>query len=87
MDTRTNRTANNTRFAVIRCYQPARIEHELLAQVFDLAGRVSDGRCELVEDDHELTDMAIEGFPNVGCVASLFDCNSQSPIATLEDAA
>ena len=87
MAKRTNRIANNTRYAVIRCYQPARIERELLAQVIDLAGRGNDARCELGDGHHLLADMAIPRFPNVSCVASHFDSNSQSPIATLEDAA
>lgn len=87
MATRANRTPNDTPFAVIRCYQPARIERELLTQVFDLAGRRSDARCEQGDDDLEPTDMAPQRLPNVGCVASLFGTNSPSPIATLEDAA
>lgn len=36
MDQVTKRSENSTRFAVNRVYQPARIERELLAQVFDL---------------------------------------------------
>lgn len=87
MATRTNRIAKNTRYAVIRCYQPVRIERELLAQVFDLARRRSDVRCELGDDDLERTDMEVKRLSNVGCVASHFGTNSQSPIATLEDAA
>ena len=35
---------NSDRIAVIRSYRPIRIEHELLAQVFDLAQRgLADG--------------------------------------------
>lgn len=87
MATRRNQIASDTRYAVIRCYQPARIERELLAQVFDLAGRGSEARYDPGDDDVETTDMAVQEFPNVGCAASFFDANSHSLIATLEDAA
>ena len=36
MDQTRNRSADSTRFAVNRVYQPARIERELIAQIFDL---------------------------------------------------
>jgi|688.fasta_scaffold157838_2 hypothetical protein len=39
MDQVTKRRANGTRLAVSRDYQPARIERELLAQIFDLVER------------------------------------------------
>ncbi len=83
----TKRIANNTRYAVIRSYQPARIERELLAQVFDLAGRGSDVLSEPGDGDLETTDIAAEGLVNVGCATSLFESKSQPPIATLKDAA
>ena len=39
MSATTNRSRDSKRIAVIRSYQPIRIERELLAQVFDLAER------------------------------------------------
>ena len=39
MDQITKPSTNGTRFAVSRVYQPARIERELLAQIFDLVER------------------------------------------------
>lgn len=36
MDVRIKRDTKDAGFAVIRSYAPARIEHELLAQVFDI---------------------------------------------------
>ena len=39
MDVALNHRGKNARFAVIRNYQPARIERELLAQVFDIVHR------------------------------------------------
>ncbi len=39
MDQITKRSTNGTRFSVNRIYQPARIERELLAQIFDLMER------------------------------------------------
>jgi hypothetical protein len=41
MDLVTKRGQQGARFAVIRNYQPARIERELLAQVFEIVGRGS----------------------------------------------
>ena len=49
--TRPNRQRHQEGFAVTRCYQPTRIERELLTQVFDLvqrssavdSGRISSG--------------------------------------------
>jgi hypothetical protein len=44
MSATTKRSRDSKRVAVIRSYQPIRIERELLAQVFDLAQRgLSDG--------------------------------------------
>ena len=87
MGTRTNRIAINARYAVIRCYQPARIERELLAQIFTLAGRGNDAPCEPGDDDLEPTNMAVIGLFNAAGAASIFDTNSQSPSAALEDVA
>ena len=39
--TRPNRQRHDDGFAVTRCYQPTRIERELLTQVFDLVQRSS----------------------------------------------
>lgn len=87
MATHTNHNTNNIRYAVNRCYQPARIERELLAKVFGLVGRGNNAYCEPGDDDLEPTDMDAQKGPYVSSATSLFDTNSQSIIATLEDAA
>lgn len=46
MDAISNRSRRDAGIAVVRNYQPARIERELLAQVFDIVGRDSRGRDE-----------------------------------------
>ena len=46
----TKPNANTARYAVIRCYQPARVERELLAQVFELVGRSRDEHFEPSDD-------------------------------------
>lgn len=39
------------RFAVVRNYQPARIEHELLVQVFEIVGRGAADQITVADDD------------------------------------
>lgn len=76
MQTTTKSCGKHAGFAVIRSYQPARIERELLAQVFDLAGhgatRQSDGidgvqqRHDLATDATAQRDVAIPVATELG---------------------
>jgi hypothetical protein len=55
---------NHARFAVIRNYQPARIERELLAHVFEIAGRSTAPGQEVTEltqvSSHEAANLPRE---------------------------
>ena len=58
-------TSNNGRkrvaFAVIRCYQPTRIERELLAQVFELASHGVTSQSDSTGCPQQPRDRASQG--------------------------
>lgn len=83
----TKPVANAARYAVIRCFQPARIERELLAQVFDLVGRGKSDHFESSDYCQEPTGMAVNGDLKGGHAASFLSVNRHLPIAVMEDAA
>ena len=61
-----SRTASN-RFAVSRKYEPSRIEHELLAQVFEV---ISHQQTHCGDELDQATDGTIDGALQVGVEAT-----------------
>ena len=83
----TKQGTNGTRFAVSRVYQPARIERELLAQVFDLAGRGCNDHFEPSDDGQESAAMTVDGRSQGRLDSAVFSRNGRSQFAVLEDVA
>jgi len=87
MDQIAKRSENRTRFAVNRVYQPARIERELLAQVFDL---VQQGGCKasaLSDSSQEPAFSAGNAESSCQFVTSIVVVNGSSQIVELEEVA
>jgi len=83
MDQITKRIANSTRFAVNRVYQPARIERELLAQIFDLVEQ--GGRKDVARQEPLVS--AFNAEPNGQFAPSTFGVNNSNQIVELEEVA
>ena len=60
------RGRNDAGFAVIRNYQPARIERELLAQVFEIVGRGTGDRFEPSTNCPKPAVVTTDGLPEIG---------------------
>ena len=87
MDQITKRNESCTRFAINRVYQPARIERELLAQIFDLVQQ--GGRKDLVLGDsrQEPSISAVNANSSRQVVTSNVVVNSSSQIIELGEVA
>lgn len=85
MDQITKRSANSTRLAVNRVYQPARIERELLAKVFDLVEL--GGRKDFALDDSRqgLVASAVGAQSNGQITTSSVGVNNPSHVIELEE--
>lgn len=55
METATDSHKNNDRFAVIRHFEPTRVERELLAQVFEIVRHRSEHEAGLVDEESAAT--------------------------------
>ena len=71
MNTATDSQQNNNRFAVIRHYEPTRIERELLAQVFEIVSHRSERDDRHVDQESAATifcssQVAVDGKPSHG---------------------
>lgn len=87
MDQITKRSTNGTRFAVSRVYQPARIERELLAQIFDLVERGGGKDFEPSGVTQEPVIIAARVRSTDHVATSIVGVNNPSRITELEDVA
>ena len=87
MDQLTKRSTNGTRFAVNRVYQPARIERELLAQIFDLVERGGRRSSESGDATQEPVVIAARVQSTDRIATSIVGVNNPSRITELEDVA
>lgn len=87
MDQITKRSANSTRFAVNRVYQPARIERELLAQIFDLVEQGGRSDFSLGDARQEPAVSAVNTVSNDQFATSIVGVNNSSQIVELEEVA
>lgn len=87
MDQITKRSTNGTRFAVNRVYQPARIERELLAQIFDLVERGGGKDLEPGSATQEPVVIAARVRSTDQIATSIVGIKSPSRIIELEDVA
>ena len=85
MNTNTKRSSIKSPYAVIRCYQPARIELELLAQVFGLVGRGNDDPLESFDSRLESADLACEGGAINDFDSPISRTNNGARLAVLEE--
>jgi hypothetical protein len=65
MDAGSKRGRNDAGFAVTRDYQPARIERELLSQVFEIVGRGTGDRFEPSANCPKPAVMSTDGLPKI----------------------
>lgn len=87
MTARMKRGRDSKRIAVIRSYQPIRIERELLAQAFDLAQRgLSEGRAG-VPGQCTVVDQTTDSTVNNSTQHSLLDPSAMQHANTLEEVA
>ena len=87
MDQITKPSTNGTRFAVSRVYQPARIERELLAQIFDLVERGVRQDFEPGGATQERVVIATRVRSTDQVVSSIVSINNASRTTELEDVA
>jgi len=87
MDQITKRSESRTRFAVNRVYQPARIERELLAQVFDLVQQGGRKDLALGDSSQEPAVSAGNAESSRQFVTSIVVVNNSSQIIELEEVA
>ena len=87
MDQISRRSTNGTRFAVNRIYQPARIERELLAQIFDLVERGRRKDLEPGRETQETVVIAARVRSADQIATSIASVNNSSRITELEDVA
>lgn len=87
MDQITKHSTNGTRFAVSRVYQPARIERELLAQIFDLVERGVRQDFEPGGATQEPVVVAIRVRSTDQVASSIVSINNASRTTELEDVA
>ena len=83
----TKQGTNGTRFAVSRVYQPARIERELLAQIFDLMERRGREEFEPSGATQEPVVIAARVRSTGQIPTSIVGVSNPSWITELEDAA
>lgn len=87
MAARTKRGRDSKRLAVIRSYQPIRIECELLAQAFDLVQRgLSEGRAG-VRDQRAVVDQATDSTVKNSTPHSLLNPSALQHAQALEEVA
>lgn len=86
MDQITKRSENSARFAVNQVYQPARIERELLAQVFDLVEQGGRKDFALGDSRQEPAVSAVNAESNRQFATSIVGVNP-SQIIELEEVA
>ena len=87
MDQVTKRSTNGTRLAATRNYQPARIERELLAQIFDLVDRGVRKDSEPYDAPQEQVVIAARFRLGNTIAASMTGGNSAVRVTELEDVA
>jgi hypothetical protein len=87
MDQITKRRTNKTRFTVNRVYQPARIECELLAQIFDLVEQGGRKDFALGDTRQEPVVSAVNAESNGLSATSNFGVNNPIQIIELEEVA
>lgn len=87
MDQVTKRSTNGTRLAVSRDYQPARIERELLAQIFDLVDRGARNDSEPYDAPQEQVVIAARFRSEDTIAASMSGVRSAFRVTELEDVA
>ncbi len=87
MDQVTKRSTNGTRLAVSRDYQPARIERELLAQIFDLVERGARKDSEPYDAPQEQVVIAARFRLEDTIAASMSSVRSDFRVTELEDVA
>lgn len=87
MDQITKRSTNGTRLAVSRHYQPARIERELLAQIFDLVERGGRKDSEPYDTPQEQVVIAARFRSEDTIAASMTGVRSAFRVTELEDVA
>jgi hypothetical protein len=87
MDQVTKRSTNGTRLAVSRDYQPARIERELLAQIFDLVERGVRKDSEPYDAPQEQAIIAARFRSEDTIGASMTGVRSVFSVTELEDVA
>lgn len=84
MDQITKRSANRTHFAVNRVYRPARIERELLAQIFDLVEQGGRKDFSLGDARQEPVVSAVNAESNGVSATSIVGVNNPIQIIELE---
>ena len=87
MDQVTKRSTNGTRLAVSRDYHPARIERELLAQIFDLVERGGRKDSEPYDAPEEQVIIASRFRSEDTIAASMTGVRIAFRVTELEDAA
>jgi hypothetical protein len=87
MDQVTKRSTNGTRLAVSRDYQPARIERELLAQIFDLVERGGRKDSEPYDAPQEQVVIAARFRSEDTIAAAMTGVRSDFRVTELEDVA
>lgn len=87
MDQITKRSENRTRFAVNRSYQPARIERELLAQVFDLVEQARRKDFAHGDSRQEPVVSAVNAESNGQFATSIIGVNNSIQIVEMEEVA
>jgi len=83
----TKKSSIRSDYAVIRSYQPARIERELLAQVFSLIGRGNDDPLESCGICQQSSDLALKGLSITDFDMPVSSTNDGSRHAVLEEVA
>ena len=84
MDRVTKCARQDASFAVIRNFQPARIERELLAQVFEIVGRGSSHQVDVSTNGQMHGDSATETTERSGVATAAIAETSNVPTTALE---